>query len=88
MKKFLYCELFTFIKFIGLLIVVNIIVLIIGASLYSKTIFLGSILAIVMFVIVFIWKFIRILILPNISQYQCTQSNTFKKALTWISNIV
>lgn len=88
MGKFLLCEFFTFLKLVGLLIVVNLIVKIIGVVFYSKTIFIGSMFAIVVYTLLFIWKFIRVLISSNIAEYQCTKSDTLKKALTWISNIV
>lgn len=85
MSKFLQCEFFTFLKLVGLLIVVNVIVKIVGVVLYSKTIFIASIFALVVYTLLFIWKFIRILISSDLSEYQC---NSLKKAFTWLSNIV
>ncbi|HQS66321.1 MAG TPA: hypothetical protein PLM93_03935 [Sulfuricurvum sp.] len=88
MGKFLQCEFFTFLKLLGLLIVVNVIVKIVGVVLYSKTILIASIFAIVVYALLFIWKFIRVLISSDITEYQCTRSDTLKKAFVWLSNIV
>lgn len=88
MGKFLQCELFTFLKLLGLIILVNIIVKIVGVVLYSKTILIASIFAIVVYALLFIWKLIRVLISSDSTEYQCTKSDTLKKALTWLSNIV
>ncbi|ADR33864.1 olfactory receptor Olr853 [Sulfuricurvum kujiense DSM 16994] len=87
MSQFLKCEFFTLLKLVGLLITVNIIVKIIGAESYSKVILLASVIAIVIYIFLFIWKFIRVLV-TNDSEYQCKQGDTFKRALTWLSNIV
>jgi hypothetical protein len=88
MSKFLQCEFFTFLKLIGLLIVVNVIVKVIGIVSYSKVIFLGSMIAIAIFVLIFILKFIRVLTRRDVSEYQCNQGDSLKRALTWLSNIV
>lgn len=88
MGKFLQCEVFTFLKLVGLLIIVNLIAKIVGAVLYSRTILIVSILVIVVYILLFIWKFIRVFTSSNLVEYQCVKSDTLKKALTWISNIV
>lgn len=88
MNKFLQCEFFTFLKLIGLLIVVNVIVKVIGGLPYSKIIFLGSMIAIAIYILIFIWKFIRVLTISDIAEYQCKQGDTLKRALTWLSTIV
>jgi len=88
MKKFLACEFFTFVKMIGVLFIVNVIVTILGAEAYSKIIFTGSLIAIVFFMLVFILKLVYVTVTQKISEYECTQDGAFKKALTWISNIV
>ncbi len=88
MIKFLQCEFFTILKLIGLLIVVNVLVKIIGADSYVKILFQGSIIAIAMYVLVFIWKFVRVLTINDISEYQCKKGDAIKRALTWLSNIV
>ncbi|MCK9372543.1 MAG: hypothetical protein M0P91_05050 [Sulfuricurvum sp.] len=88
MKKFLLCESFTFLKMLGLLVIVNVIVTILGAESYSKIFFTGSLIAIVFFIIVFILKLVYVTVTQKISEYQCTQDGAFKKALTWLSNIV
>lgn len=87
MSQFLKCEFFTLLKLLGLLIIVNVIVKIIGTEPYLKAILLGSVLAIVIYVFLFIWKFIRVVI-ANDSEYQCKHGDTFKRALTWLSNII
>lgn len=88
MSKFLQCELFTFLKLFVLLIGLNLFVKIIAIDSYSKMIFMGSLISIVLYILVFIWKLIRLLTLENTSEYQCQQGETLKKALTWLSNIV
>jgi sorbitol-specific phosphotransferase system component IIC len=88
MIKFLQCEFFTYLKLIVLLIIINLIVKVIGADTYSKVIFLGSIIAVVSYTLLFILKFIRMIMSADRLKYQCTQGDTLKKALTWISNIV
>lgn len=88
MTKFLQCEFFTYLKLIILLIVINLIVKVIEVDTYSKVIFLGSVIAIVLYTLLFILKFIRMIMSSGKLEYQCTQGDTLKKALTWISNIV
>ena len=87
MSQFLKCEFFTLLKLLGLLIAINILVKIIGAEFYLKAILLASVIAIVFYVFLFIWKFIRMLMTSNL-EYQCKQGDTFKRALTRLSNIV
>lgn len=87
MSQFLKCEFFTLLKLLGLLIIVNVIVKVIGTESYLKAILLGSVIAIVIYVLLFIWKFIRVVI-TNDLEYQCKHGDTFKRALTWLSNII
>jgi uncharacterized membrane protein len=86
--KFLQCELFTFLKLAALLILLNIIANVIGIDSYAKTIFLGSFIAIAIFILFFIWKFFLVLMSDDSTRYQCEQQSSFSKALTWLSNIV
>lgn len=88
MSKFLRCEFFTFLKLTALLILLNIIVNVIGIDSYAKTIFLGSLIAIAIFILFFIWKFFLVLMPDDSTCYQCEQQSSFSKALTWLSNIV
>lgn len=69
MKTFLKCEFFTLLKLVGLLIVVNVIVKVIGTGSYLKIILLGSVIAIAIYVFLFIWKFVRML-MTNDAEYQ------------------
>ena len=88
MIEFVKCELFIFLNLLGLLLGSTLIVKVIGAESYLKMLFLGSIIAIVAFLLIFIFKFIRFLITDDSSKYICNEGNTMKKALNWLSNIV
>lgn len=88
MGKFLQCEVFTFLKLLILLIIVYLIVKIVGNDTYTKAIFLGGLISISFYGLLFIWKLLRFIFNNDNTDYQCSQGETFKRAMTWISNIV
>lgn len=88
MSKFLQCEIFTFLKILILLIVVYLIVKIVSNDTYIKAIFLGGLISIVCYGLLFIWKLLRFIFNNDNTDYQCSQGETFRRAMTWISNIV
>lgn len=88
MGKFLQCEIYTFLKILILLILVYLIVKIIGNDTYTKAIFLGGLISIAIYGLLFIWKLFRFIFNNDNTNYQCSQGETFKRAMTWISNII
>lgn len=88
MSKFLLCEMFTFLKILILLIVVFLIVKIVGNDTYIKAILLGGLILITAYGLLFIWKLLRFIFSNDTTDYQCSQGETFKRAMSWISNIV
>lgn len=88
MIKFLKCEFITFAKLIGVLVVINILLNFIGIEPYGKAFLSASLVGVALYFLVFIWKLIRVLMMDDISEYQCNKSETMNKALTWLSNLV
>lgn len=88
MGAFLKCEFFTLVKLLGLVIVVNLIVKIIGDTVYLKILLVGSFIAIGAYILLFVWKFTQLLLMKNSSEYQCKQGDSLKRAFSWLSNIV
>jgi uncharacterized membrane protein YqjE len=87
-KNFLTCELFIFLKLFGLTLLVILIVNIIGATGYLKAVLMASIVVFLIYIIVFIWKFFKVLMMDDSSKYECEKKDTLKRALTWLLNIV
>ena len=88
MSKFLQCEIFTFLKILILLIVVYLIVKIVGNDIYTKSILIGGLFLIGVYGVLFIWKLVKLIFSNDNTDYQCSQGETFRRAMTWISNIV
>ena len=88
MVKFLQCEFITFVKLIGFLIVINLVLKFIGIEPYMKVFLSASLIGIILYLFVFIWKLIHVLMIDNVSKYQCENIETVNKALSWLSNIV
>jgi energy-coupling factor transporter transmembrane protein EcfT len=89
MIKFLQCEVFTFLKLIVLLLIVYLITKIAGSDKYTNIIVIGSLISIILFGLFFIWKLFMFLFKnENNSEYQCSQNDTLRRAMTWVSNIV
>ncbi len=45
-------------------------------------------IAVFMFVLIFIWKLVRLLMSEDVDKYVCNPGDTMKRTLTWLSNIV
>lgn len=88
MSKFLQCEIFTFLKILILVVIVYSIVKIIGDDIYTKSILIGGLFSIGVYGLLFIWKLVKFIFSNNNTDYQCSQGETLKRAMTWISNIV
>lgn len=87
MVKFLQCEVVTFLKLIVLLLIVYLITKMVGSDRYTNIIVIGSLISIVLYGVFFILKLFMVLFKNN-TEYQCSQNDTLRRALTWISNIV
>jgi hypothetical protein len=87
-KNFLTCEFWTFVKLIGVLLILNILLNIIGIEPYATAFISASLVGIFLYILFFIWKFIKVLTMDDSSTYECKKSETMNKALTWLSNLV
>lgn len=89
MVKFLQCEVVTFLKLLVLLLIVYLITKIVGSDRYTNIIIIGSLISIILYGLFFILKLFMVLFKnKNNIEYQCSQNETLRRALTWISNIV
>jgi hypothetical protein len=60
----------------------------VGNDTYTQAIFLGGLISIIVYGLLFIWKLLRFIFSNDKTNYQCSQGETFKRAMSWISNIV
>lgn len=77
MNRFLQCEFFGFLKLIGLLVIINFTIKILGKISYSQEVFVGSVVTFGMYTIWFIIKFVLVLVRNSALEYECKQGEWF-----------
>ena len=88
MIEFFKCKIIIMIKLISILIILNILLNILKIEPYAKTFFIASLVGVFLYICFIIFEFIKLIFQEKLKDYSCEKSETLKKALTWLSNLV